>query len=112
MEYTGYTTNQSPDQVHWGLGLGAIEELLLNFGILFLPLGLILYGFAIRQLDLASYRIPVLTAPTRLAAVFFLGYHLPALLQDFGAMAIVALILHGLFAETKTVTTEPRLALP
>jgi hypothetical protein len=101
IEYTAYKTDQSADQVHWGLGVGAIEELLLNFGVLLLPMGLLAYGFAVQQFDEASLRFPVLTAPTRLAAVFFLGYHLPAILQDFGAMAIVALLFHNVFGETK-----------
>lgn len=104
--YTGYKTEQSTDQVDWGLGVGAIEELLLNFGILLLPLGLMAYGLALRQLDRASERIPALLAPTRLTGVFFLGYHLPAMLQDFGAMALVALLLHGIFAEVEIVTPE------
>jgi hypothetical protein len=99
--YTAYKTGASPDDTSWVLGIGAIDELIINFGFLFLPVGLALYGLAIRQADLASQRIPSLVVPTRLAGIFLLGYHLPAILQTYGAMAIAGIVLHKVFAHTE-----------
>jgi hypothetical protein len=116
--YTAFTMGTAPDDTHWGIGISAIDELLLNFGVLFLPVGLCLYGLAIRQADRTCVRIPALVVPARLAAVFFLGYHLPALLQNFGGMVIMAILLQRFFGcigasvitEQSTLSTQPTLA--
>ncbi len=97
--FTARVTNADPTDMTWGFGISAIDEILLNFGILFLPLGLLAFGWAIRKADSLSEKLPALLIPTRMSAVFLMGYHLPALLQDFGAMAIVGMILGKLFAK-------------
>jgi hypothetical protein len=111
--YTAHISDNSPEAMGWGLGISAIDELLLNFGFLFLPLGLVLCGVVICFADYASATIPALIVPTRLAALFLLGYHLPALMQSFGAMAILACVLNFIFASrTKPLVSERRGASP
>jgi len=106
--YTAQIANSEPGGTSWGFGISAIDELILNCGIIFLPIGLLLYGYAIRLADAASDKYPVLLVPTRLGAVFMLGYHLPALLQSFGGMAVLALVLHLLFCVRTRRTVTPR----
>jgi hypothetical protein len=96
--YTAYVDNTVPGETNWGLGISAIDELLLNFGILLVPFGLAFYGYAIGFADKLSQRDPTLVAPTRLATVFILAYHLPAIILVYGSMALTAIVLRRLFA--------------
>ncbi len=106
--YTAYAVSSAPENLDWGLGISAIDELLLNFGVLLLPLGLLAYGMGIGYADRLSDRVSPLEVPTRLSAVFFLGYHLPAMLQSYGGMALTILIAHKLFARTAISAARER----
>ncbi|HET9183684.1 MAG TPA: hypothetical protein VFP59_16240 [Candidatus Angelobacter sp.] len=95
--YTGAVANVPASELDWGLGISAIDEIILNFGKLFIIPGLLVWGAVMRLADFLSVRRPFLVIPTRLGAVWLLGYHLPAELQNFGAMAAVGLLLEWVF---------------
>ena len=99
--YTGYVAGTDPEETYWGLGVGMIEELLLNVGILLVVPGLLLYGVLMGCLDRLSYHVPTLQVPTRLAALWLCGYNLPSILLTFGMMALVGVALHLLFIRTQ-----------
>lgn len=88
--FTGAITGDAPERLSWGFGVGFIEEIALNIGVLYIAPGILLYGFVLALLDKASLRWPALVPATRLGAVWMAGYHLPALLMTFGVMAGVA----------------------
>lgn len=97
--FTARVISADPSDMTWGFGISAVDELLLNFGILLLPIGLLVIGWAVRKADSLSAKRPALLIPTRMSAALLMGYHLPALLQDFGAMAVVGIVLSKLFAK-------------
>lgn len=96
--FTGYLAGTPPEETGWALGVGVIEELLLNAGLLLVVPGLFLYGVAMGLLDRACGPVPALVVPSRLAAVWLCGYNLPAVLGLFGVMALVGVALHLAFA--------------
>lgn len=96
--FTARLDGTLPEDTHWGVGISAIDEIALNFGVLLVIPGLIVLGMVIGWLDKASVMMPSLVVPVRLAAVWCMGYHLPALLLLFGAMAAVCLLLQRSFA--------------
>jgi hypothetical protein len=89
--FTAYLSQDTPDQTSWQLGISALDDLMLNFGYVFLVPGLLIYGAAFGILgrmegglqDPFGLRLPV-----RLAAIWILGYDLPALLLLYGFMAL------------------------
>jgi hypothetical protein len=48
--------------------------------------------------------VPASGVGLRLAAIWMCGYHLPALLQEFGAMVLVAVLLSRIFSAKSTLT--------
>lgn len=97
--YTAHQTNSNDYDISWGLGVGLIDELLLNFGWLLLVPGLIVYGFVFGALDRASIKYPCLSIVAILTGIYAVGYHLPASLQTFGPIAIVGIICQYLFTD-------------
>jgi hypothetical protein len=93
--FTGYVVGMSAEGTDWGFGVGAIEEILLNGGLLlFIPM-MLAYGFTMGLFDRLSRRVPSLLVPTRLGAVWLCGYNLSALMLLFGTMFLVVLALHS-----------------
>jgi hypothetical protein len=88
--YTGSVIGDDPKKLSWGFGIGFIEEIAINAGILAVIPGVLFYGFALGKLDRISRRWHGLVPATRFAALWMAGYHLPALLLTFGVMAGVA----------------------
>jgi hypothetical protein len=103
--FTSYMSGDYFEDTNWALGIGVIEELILNGGVLLVIPGLLLYGVAMGLLDKVSWRVPSLVVPTRLAAIWLCGYNLPALLMLFGVMALVGASLHHLFVHNQVVRT-------
>lgn len=97
-EFTAQVLSTTSDGMNWGFGIGAIEEASLNVGLI--PAGLILtlYGLGMGALDRLSLRFRSLTVPSRLAALWICGYHLPAILLLFGSMAAIGVALDALFS--------------
>lgn len=100
--FTATMTDSPIEGLGWGLGIGAFDELLLNFGWLLLLPGVVFYGFMLGAADRAAEGIPMLVIPASLSAIWLLGYNLPALLQTFGSLAMVGTVFHLLFAERST----------
>lgn len=106
--FKGWSTSQTftadivrtpVEDTMWAFGVGVIEELLLNIGLLWCIPGLFLYGIFMGLLDKLSLRIASLVIPTRLAATWLCGYESSTLLLTFGTMTGVALIFHRLFVQ-------------
>lgn len=94
---TAQITNETPDALDWGFGGGAIDELILNFGILFVFPGLVLYGIGFGLLDRLAHRFPVFGISSRLSAVWLLGYDLPALITLFGVIGVIGSLCQWIF---------------
>jgi hypothetical protein len=97
--FTAAVTNDKVDETNWGFGMSAINELMLNFGTFMVVPGIALYGVGLALLDRLSAAVPTTTIPSRLFAIWIMGYHLPALLLLFGTMIITCVLLHTLFAD-------------
>jgi hypothetical protein len=80
VEYTSAITSTPPSVMNWGLGVGVIEEIILNFGLLAVLPGLFFCGVAVSLADRLAEAVPASGVGLRLAAIWVCGYHLPALL--------------------------------
>lgn len=87
-QFTAKLDHTEPINTRWNLAFGAIDELTLNFGWLFVPFGLFLYGCAFAFLDRIALRMPVLRVPVTLSAIWLMGYDTAALLLTFGSVAL------------------------
>lgn len=96
--YTAAVTETPDPETNWGLGLGVVEELALNFGVAAVLPGLLFYGIAMGWAEKLARSVPAAGIPLRLGAIWICGYHLPALLQVFGTMTVVVLILSRYFS--------------
>jgi hypothetical protein len=96
IEFTAAVVNEPASLVNWGFGVGVVEELMLNFGILAVPIGLAVVGLGLAAGSRAARQLPALRVPLRLAALWSFGYHSASLLLTFGAMALVCVALDGL----------------
>jgi hypothetical protein len=96
-QFTSRVVQQAPGALSWGFGISAVSEALLNVGIVFTPLVLLAYGAAIGWLTRIAARWTSLEVPLYLASLWIFGYHLAALLLNFGAMAIVGFICERIF---------------
>jgi len=103
--FTAYLAHTNPLEIDWGLGIGAIEEAILNLGTLLVVPVLLLYGVCFGWLDRLSFRFPSLVVPTRLGALWVCDYHLPAILLVYGTMAVIELILEFWIAEPASELT-------
>jgi hypothetical protein len=97
--FTSYLAYSSTGPTEWVLGMGAIEEAILNAGWVMVPPILVLYGFGMGWLDRLSSRAPSLIVPIRLAALWSSAHHLPAILLLFGVMGGVTWSLGWCFSE-------------
>jgi hypothetical protein len=98
--YSAAVLNTPASELSWGFGISAIDELIINFGIVFFLPALIVWGVLMRCADIWSETNIALLVAMRLSAVWFLGYQLPSALQNFGAMALTGLVLQFLFAQS------------
>jgi hypothetical protein len=89
LTFTGAVMHRSPKSLDWGFGISAISEALLNVGIVLTPVVLVFYGVVIGWLARKSGQWMSLQVPLSLACLWLFGYHLPSILQNFGAMALV-----------------------
>jgi len=92
-ELTADLVGSTSVDTDWGIGVGAVEEIVINGGLLAAVPGLFLYGFAMGWMDRVGGRRPTLSMPTRLASLWCCGYNLPALLLIFGVMSAVCELL-------------------
>lgn len=100
--FTAAALDSKDDEIGWSLGVGCIEELLLNFGWLGLVPGLLLIGAAFRLIDSLTVRVPVIGIMAVLAGIWFCGYNLGALVNVFGSIGIFGAGSQFLFAKDLT----------
>jgi hypothetical protein len=96
IEFTAAVVNEPAAVVNWRFGVGVVEELMLNFGTLAVPIGLALVGLGFAVGSRAARRLPPLRVPLCLAALWSFGYDSASLLLTFGVMAAVCVALDGL----------------
>jgi hypothetical protein len=101
-QFTSHIMQEAPNSLTWGFGISAISEAVLNVGILFAPFVLLAYGAAIGWLTRTASKWNSLEIPVCLSALWIFGYHLSALLLNFGAMAIVGLVCQRIFTRAST----------
>jgi len=104
-QFTAKMDSSKAEETTWNLGIGAIDEIILNFGWLLALPGLFIYGVFFALLDRAAMSYPVLKVASLLSAVWLMGYNLPSLLNTFGAIALFGLGCQLTF-------THRRLAIP
>ncbi len=103
--FTGGAIGQDVEFLDWGLGVGFLEQICLNFGWLALMPGTFLYGFALGLLDLLRLWRPGTVAPVSLGAAWMSGYDLASVVLYFGSMLLFALLMETLCG--RKVTRNP-----
>jgi hypothetical protein len=104
IEFTAAVINERAAWVNWRFGVGVVEETMLNFGIIAVPVGLAVFGMALALGARAARRVPVLHLPLCLGALWSFGYDSASLLLTFGTMAAACLALDGL---TRALSHRP-----
>lgn len=104
-QFTAKMDSSKVEETTWNLGIGAIDELVLNFGWLLALPGVFTYGACFAMLDRISMSCPALKVAVLLSAVWLMGYNLPALLNTFGAIALFG-------GACQLAFTERRLLVP
>lgn len=100
--FTALTNGEDAEYISWGLGLGFLEEIMLNFGYYAVFPGAVLYGLALGLLQRLARAWPCSAVGVHLAAFWMCGYALPSVLLYFGTMVILAILLQSLFVENRS----------
>lgn len=96
--FTAFANGEETEYIAWGLGLGFIEEIILNFGFLAVVPGVILYGIGLGLLQRISRVFNGAVIGTHLSAIWMCGYVLSAVVLYFGSMTVFAILLESFFA--------------
>jgi hypothetical protein len=99
--FTALTNGEDAEYIAWGLGLGFLEELILNFGFYAVFPGTLLYGIALGLLQRQAKAWPCSAAAVHLAAFWMCGYALPSVLLYFGTMGILGVLLQSFFVGSR-----------
>lgn len=119
--FTAFANGEDTEYIAWGLGLGFLEEVILNFGFLAVMPGVILYGMGLGLLQRVCRAFGSAAVGVNLAAVWMSGYVLPSVVLYFGSMTVFAILLESCFirrlGETPShaepgIETEPESAYP
>lgn len=109
--FTALTNGEDAEYISWGLGLGFLEEIMLNFGYYAVFPGTVLYGLALGLLQRLARAWPCSAVGVHLAAFWMCGYALPSVLLYFGTMVILAILLQSLFVENRS-SVSPQETVP
>jgi hypothetical protein len=120
IEFTAAIVNEPAALVSWRFGVGVVEELMLNFGTLGVPIGLVVFGLGLALGSRTARRVPVLRVPLCLAALWSFGYDSASLVLLFGVMAAVCVALDALMrafsfspsASTRSGVRRPAISRP
>lgn len=110
--FTAFANGEDTEYVAWGLGLGFIEEIILNFGFLAVIPGIILYGLGLGLLQRISRSFDGAVVGTHLSAIWMCGYVLPAVVLYFGSMAVFAMLLESFFVGRPGAVSAPAAPAP
>lgn len=98
--FTAFANGEDTEFLAWGLGLGFLEEISLNFGYVALVPGILLYGAFLGLMQRVSQVFPSCVVGTHLGAVWMSGYGSPSVFLYFGSMTLFAIVLEGCFADS------------
>ncbi len=96
--FTGMTAGQEVEFLNWSLGVGFLEQISLNFGILALAPGILLYGMLLGIADTIRRLHPGALPGICLGAVWMSGYDAASVMLYFGSMVLFANLLEMVFA--------------
>jgi len=104
--FTGLAVGEDIEFLRWGLGVGFLEQISLNFGILALAPGVLLYGMLLGLLDNLRQRMPGTLVGVCLGAVWMSGYDASAVVLYHGSMVIFAILLESVFSRSADSRTS------
>jgi hypothetical protein len=104
--FTGMTSGEDVEYISWGLGVGFLEQIALNFGKLAILPGILVYGMFLGLLDRISVGAPSTIVGIRLGAVWMSGYDTSSILMYFGSMALFAFLLESLFVSRSRAESQ------
>ncbi|MCW5966049.1 MAG: hypothetical protein KIT83_18575 [Bryobacterales bacterium] len=104
--FTGVAIGQDVEFLNWGLGVGFLEQICLNFGLAALLPGVMVYGMGLGLLDLVRRRMPGTLVGGCLGAVWISGYDAAAVILYFGSMVIFAALLEMVFSSSNPQTRQ------
>ncbi|MCL4783680.1 MAG: hypothetical protein KJZ70_11660 [Bryobacterales bacterium] len=95
--FTAFANGEDTEFIAWGLGLGFLEEIILNFGFLAIVPGVIFYGMGLGLLQRVCRAFDSTVVGVSLAAIWMSGYVLPSVVLYFGSMTVFAILLESCF---------------
>ncbi|MCZ2155516.1 MAG: hypothetical protein LC114_16705 [Bryobacterales bacterium] len=107
--FTAFANGEDAEFVSWGLGIGFLEEIILNFGFLLLVPGVVVYGMGLGLLQRVCQAFESAAVGAHLSAIWICGYGLPSVVLYFGSMTIFAIVLENFFLHS---ADRGRVALP
>ncbi len=93
--FTAFANGEDTEYLAWGLGLGFLEEITLNFGYLAIVPGVILYGMGLGLLQRLCQAYDGAVVGVHLSAIWMSGYVLPSVVLYFGSMTVFAMLLES-----------------
>lgn len=106
--FTGLASGQDTEFLSWGLGVGFLEQIALNFGLNWLVPGVLLYGMLLGALDKLRAHFPGTLVGVCLGAVWMSGYDASSVILYFGSMVGLAILLELIVG----ATAQPALVEP
>lgn len=105
--FTAFANGEDTEYLAWGLGLGFLEEIILNFGFLAIVPGVILYGMGLGLLQRVCRAYDSAVVGTHLGAIWMSGYVLPSVVLYFGSMTVFAMLLESCIARRSSAIPSP-----
>lgn len=101
--FTAFANGEDAEYIAWGLGLGFLEEIILNFGFLAIIPGVIFYGMGLGLLQRLCRTFNSTVVGISLGAIWMSGYVLPSVVLYFGSMTTFAILLESCFTRRPSI---------
>ncbi|MCC7341339.1 MAG: hypothetical protein IT170_09650, partial [Bryobacterales bacterium] len=108
--FTAFANGEDTEYLAWGLGLGFLEEITLNFGYLAILPGVILYGMGLGLLQRICQAYDGAVVGVHLSAIWMSGYVIPSVVLYFGSMTVFAMLLESCIA--RRPRSNPAMSAP
>lgn len=105
--FTGMAIGEDVEYLNWGLGVGFLEQIALNFGKLALLPGVLICGMLLGLLDRLSISAPGTLVGIRLGAVWMSGYDASSIVMYFGSMVLFSILLGSVFTAARRTEPQP-----